>query len=722
MRQSIPYVGFAVALAAVFGWYYLDYYDWAAGELKGNGDYILNFAQTVDSAERFLRFDFGRFWDMGEFFPFLGTKALSDHQFLPGLVVALFSLVGVDYPSGFFLWLLLCFVLSGVTFTMLLRHLGVSFALAALGACLFTVSQFKTAHFAHTQLSPLFFYPLILLALLRYRERPSAWQGVWAGIWITALGLTSPYLFVFLIPALLCFTPVLLYAELRSWSWLRVGLLASVGLLCVGALWQLYHPYQLAHAYFGMVRGHHERAMYSFSGAGLLSSYGLQYPLAYTRSVGINVESMGYLPLSFWLLSVLAVFALPRVRRSQWPLLLALLGMAGMYGVLAWGPTSRLGVAVWDVLAKLPGFEGIRSPGRMILWVQLLLILWVCVVSHAFWRSLSSRLANVILALMMVVHVIELKPAPVALGTTHFKWAQQLDQQLEATYPQPRIKVPAVMYPFYALDNVHLLSATQRFHFVNGASGFTPFSAEHWIFPQLAFGSSKNAKSMLEKLGVELLVFDRSRVADAEAARMAKELGALLEAETPHYAVYATMHAVRDTRYRSDAEFFAQMQLNTASYQCQACAAVEAYPHPEDARFALQPGEKPHWSSGSRQQEGQWLQVDVPADTGKKLVLRLAHQVEPSPNTLPSLYLRRFDFLRRLQVEDQQGRLLKYKTKLGFYPPKMVQQISIKVDAEVKQVKIAALPSRWVDNYWSVTDLQACRKRSYLSQAENSAR
>jgi len=199
---------------------------------------------------------------------------------------------------------------------------------------------------------------------------------------------------------------------------------------------------------------------------------------------------------------------------SVWPLLVR---VALAFGAVAFmifslgteGPAD--GHAGYLMLLNLPGFEGIRTPGRLMLWTTLLLALLaggaVCALGAlvreiAGFRGLARPTPMARAAVVLPVLLVLLE----GLGTTAHVRVPQAPPTLST------VAAPYLVLPTQQLWDMHvMLWSTDRFaKTVNGGSGVVPTEQDQ-IRRAAATFPDANSVGYLRSVGVRTVVVLRDR-------------------------------------------------------------------------------------------------------------------------------------------------------------------------------------------------------------------
>lgn len=477
------------------------------------------------NADRLLA-GYAGYWDAPIFAPARGAFALSEPQPLTGLLYAPLLLVAQSDVLAYNLLLLLILALNGAAMYQLLREAGLARGPALLGGLLAESLPFVAYELGVIQLTVLFPACLALAALLRFAERGDLRSGLGLGGWLAATFLTCEYYGAFLGLLLVFGAPLLL---------IRAGLgRSAIGNLLIGAALAalLLAPVLPAQARYaaGYTRSDTtiadnsaRPADYLRLPAGALGAGAAPW----LRDGGGNALYPGTLAV---LIGLAGAGAAWRSGRRRW----ALFCTAGAVGaaLLSLGLNLRLaGFAPYELVrAYVPGYRQLRSPFRLAVLAQLLL---VALAAEALgwlwrWRAPLGRWCALGLVALGLAEVLIL-PAPLY----RFPAERIRDPWVSRLAAQPAGVVAMVPFPSsgaardYEPTSVAMLQGLAHGHpLANGYSGFFPPAYVELRQAMQDFPSPASLDA-LRGAGVTYLVVDR---AWATAARQAQidRLGAEL--------------------------------------------------------------------------------------------------------------------------------------------------------------------------------------------------
>jgi hypothetical protein len=202
------------------------------------------------------------------------------------------------------------------------------------------------------------------------------------------------------------------------------------------------------------------------------------------------------------------VFSIWTVRQRLW-----LLAGVLVTGVLAMGTGFFGGSFTYLVLFEhLPGWNGLRTPGRLMLWTTLLLAILAAGAVSAFvararevwavrvppWPGPGLRLLTLLPLLLVLVEGLGATPHPIVPA----------QPAVLRTAEGPLLVLPSQQEPD---ENVMLWSTTRFQEVVNGGSGFTPQQLADVRRVTMNFPDQTSVE-YLRVLGVRTVVLLRSRV------------------------------------------------------------------------------------------------------------------------------------------------------------------------------------------------------------------
>ncbi|WP_225853553.1 hypothetical protein [Micromonospora sp. AMSO31t] len=475
--------------------------------------------------------DPAQLWNSNTFFPESWSFAFSDT--LLGYAPA--GMIGVG-PEDALLRYNIMFVLAHALATFgayaLARQLGAGRIAGAVAGASYAYAPWLLAQAGHLHIISNGGIPLALAMLarghgwsLRHGYRPSRRHAGWAfagwlvAAWQLSLGFGIGLPFAYLLAGIVLVSAVVWFARRRrvkrpfGWRLFLADLLGGLVFAAVGAL--------LAVPYFTVSEQHPNAArtlgeiqLYSPPASGFFTApaesriWGELHEGA--RAVLPWHPEMTLLP-GFVLYALAAgglFFSVWRVRHRLFLLAGVLLTMALGMGTRFFGGRFTY-VPLFE---HLPGWNGLRTPGRMMLWTTLLLGLLAAGAVTAFcarvrelaaervppWPGPWLRLATLVPLLLVVVEGLNVTPHPVV--------PQQ--PAVMRTVDGPMLVLPSSQN----LDQPVMLWSTDRFQrMVNGGSGFTPNSQAQVREVTVSFPDFGSV-DYLRRLGVKNVVVLRDRL------------------------------------------------------------------------------------------------------------------------------------------------------------------------------------------------------------------
>lgn len=442
-----------------------------------------------------------------------------------------FGLIGGDDQGGALLRYNMAFLfmatLAFVGGYWLVRQLGGSWQAAALGAAVFAWAPWRLAHVHHLNVLSTGGIALTLFALarghgfsLRYGFRPELARPRWAlagwliAAWQVTIGFATGVPFVYVLGGV---GVAILVGLIRSWRKVTRALLvadgAGVAVFLVVTLLMMI-PYLRVVALYQFKRTPAELAGFSPPPQGLVTTTHNSWLWSDTALTRWTWQ-MDPAPWEKWLFPglVLVMFAVIGLVVSAWSRRTRILLAAGtvLSGILALGTSFFGGEFTYLLLWKfLPGWDALRTPGRLIIWTTLLLILLaagaVTRLAHAVAeKPVRQRLAAFALALPAVGALLEASPV-----VPHVTVPAPPAGLSEAFRTQP--EGPALILPMHLTgDSIPMLwSVNDGFPVIaNGNTGNYPPSWRELASATTAFPSRTSVEE-LRKHGIRKVIVIRS--------------------------------------------------------------------------------------------------------------------------------------------------------------------------------------------------------------------
>jgi hypothetical protein len=390
----------------------------------------------------------------------------------------------------------------------LARELGVSRIAALVGGAAFAFAPWRIAQADHLNVLSSGGIALSLFLLLRgYRRRSVLFvlAGWIVAAWQVLIGFSLGLPFLYLLAALALISCLVRASRSRLGE--RRMLLASLaGLAIVGVTTALMAlPYlQVQHSYPESVRSITAAKFYSPPLSSLLTAP------AHERIWGALTASLrGHLAapseqslfpgLVIVCLALLGVSWVGWQRRVRLGLAAAVVAIT----VLALGFRGPAGGIAYHLLYDLPGWSGIRTPGRLITFTTLALALLAAIGAQRMLHAVQGRSSSrrpILLTILLLVGAI------VAEGSGSLPRADVLSPPLTmATLPGPILVLPSNDF----IDAEYMpWTATSFQPMVNGISGFIPKKQIQFRTAASAFPAPSSI-AWLEAHGIRTVILDR---------------------------------------------------------------------------------------------------------------------------------------------------------------------------------------------------------------------
>jgi hypothetical protein len=479
--------------------------------------------------------DPGQLWESNTFFPEQLSFAFSDT--LLGYAPA--GMIG-DGPAAAILRYNIMFVLAHALATFgayaLVRQLGAGRTGAIVAGAAYTYAPWMLAQAGHLHIVSNGGIPLALAMLARghgwslaHGFRPERRHAGWAfagwlvAAWQITLGFGIGLVFAYVLGIIAVVTIAMrLGRRIRHWRirrpWGERLVIADLfgGLIFAATGVLLALPYfDVAHQYPEATRRVQDLEAYSPPPSGFFIAP--QESLVW-GDLHENVRDGLRWPAEMTVLPgyILYALALAGLFFSVWKLRHRLLLLAGVLvtAILAMGPNFFGGKYTYLPLFNyLPGWDGLRTPGRLMLWTTLLLGILAAGAVSALVRRVNDIGAT----------RVTLRPGPLLRLVTLVPLVLVLVEGLNTTpHPvvprQPEVMRteagPLMVLPFnLTYEQVVMLWTTTRFQpVVNGNSGFTPVRQERTREAAKTFPDQASI-DYLRELGVKTVVLLRDALA-----------------------------------------------------------------------------------------------------------------------------------------------------------------------------------------------------------------
>ncbi|HUF47077.1 MAG TPA: hypothetical protein VMM93_04615 [Vicinamibacterales bacterium] len=441
--------------------------------------------------------------DANIFHPHRGALAYSE----PNLVAGLLGLPAFLATGGNAVAALNSAVFGGlllalVSMWLLVRRLTGSEPGAYCAAIGFAFCPYVQAHTAHIQLVLVFGFPLVLLALLRLRARPSVWSGAGLGAALAVAALSSGYYGFF--AALMLAVVVVGWVTTDRRYWLALG---AAGVVCLSLVLPVLVPYRAARVAVDAGAGValDEAHTYAATVGTYLSSpaHAHQWLPAAAESVFPGFATLMLAAVGIWA----SVRRTPEDRRT-----VAVLGVVVVLAAWAsFGPAA--GLYGW-LASIVPLMDMLRAPVRLGIVVTFALAV---IAGFGARHLLAGRplLAVAVIGLMTMELLAvpwPLRPEPPVPGAY---------RTLAGLARGPLVEFP---FPYRRADfHEHTRAMVGSIHhwqpLVNGYSDVTPPGFEALALELSAFPDPVSFEVM-RKLGVRYVLWHLDRYNDEARVRL----------------------------------------------------------------------------------------------------------------------------------------------------------------------------------------------------------
>jgi hypothetical protein len=409
--------------------------------------------------------DFVHLFDGNIFHPEQRTLAFTDAMLLPGVAAAPLHWLGVPNILIYNLVLLSGFVLSGAGMYLLVRTLTGSSGAAWLAGIVFAFVPYRFAHYEHLELQLAFWMPLGLWAMHRTVETGRWKHGMLTGALTAGQALSSLYYGIFFGLYLGVVAGVLLIIQPSGRRWAPARALLAGAVLAAAVCLPYTIPYFANRSVVGQ-RPTWEVLRYSALPQDYLATPEQNLIYGWTAGQFGGPERHLFPGLLVLLLTMLAVS--PPAHRP----------IVGYLAGLAFAFDASLGMNGYFypwAYAYLPGFQGLRAPGRFGIVVALSLAVlggygaarllqWIP--SHGRRRLLLTTLGLLLLLEYGTAVRLFTVPEPPAVYT----WLRREPPSVVVELPVPQPENLSVIH-----DGLYMyFSVTHWQRLVNGYSGFYP--------------------------------------------------------------------------------------------------------------------------------------------------------------------------------------------------------------------------------------------------------
>ena len=403
-------------------------------------------------------------FDANIFYPERYTLAYSEPMIVQSVMAMPLLWCGASIVLAYNLILIAGFVLSAWAMTLVVQRWTKDWTAGLVAGAIFGFNAHSLSRIPHLQAQHLEFLPLALYALDRVFEAPTARNGLKLAGWFVLQSLTSVYLLVISVFALIASTIARL-PDVKRRPLASLGALAAAAAASVAILAPFLLPYWHVSRDLGLVRTVDDAANFAASWSSYLSTPARVHAWWSSRfSEGGNVLFPGALGLLLTAFAIVRGDAL-RDRRARMCLAVGIAGVALSFGAYMPGYSF--------LYAVMPLLRGIRATARF----GVLATCAVAVLSGfgvvALRRSVPARAWRPLATILVLVASFESLAAP--LGLTRF----EAIPPIYADVPHSNETVVAEV-PFYSSRNaqfhaLYMLFSTGHWQrLVNGYSGFQP--------------------------------------------------------------------------------------------------------------------------------------------------------------------------------------------------------------------------------------------------------
>lgn len=374
------------------------------------------------------------------FFPSQYSLAYTENLY--GIALLLFPVraLGVGPVAAQNLSLLAGFAFCGFGAFLLGRKLTGSFAAGLAAGIFYAFLPYRFVHLSHIQLIWGGWLPLLLLALLRYAERPSWKRGIVFGAVFLMNGLTNIHFLLF--GAFVSAVTALLLIPRRAWRELAVPLFVALLLLA-----PFLYPYLVVAKLYGMQRGAEEVLRFS------------AVPRDWLPGGATEPERM-LAPGGLALGIAAAAFVVARREKAK-------LALASLWIAVGFAGSLGLHFLFHEFLfGAVPGFRALRVPARWAVIAYIGLAILIALTTAAMGRRRRWLGWMVPVALLAAVwrgpvRWFLLDPEPPAV-----------DRWLAMQHVSAIAELPMDTSTSEYESMLH--ATTHRQRMVNGISGFSP--------------------------------------------------------------------------------------------------------------------------------------------------------------------------------------------------------------------------------------------------------
>ena len=475
-----------------------------------NGDGALNI-WAVNWVGTHLFRDPAHLADANIFYPERRTLAFSEMMWVQGAIASPAIALGAPPVFAFNVAVLAGFALTGFAFCLLVQRWTGSWTAGYVAGSLAAFNAHSLLRIAHLQTLHLEFFALALFALDRLAASNRFKHASLLGLGVALHAMTSVYLAVFAMWALL-FAALARITEMWRHGVPAAAIRIAVAVLVAAVLLYPYASIYLELRATGLARGAEDVIAASWQD---YLATGARLHLGWSRRYLAEAASYSFPGIAALVLAAVAVTSRsfrgdPRVRMCAMAaigcLVVSLAGRAPFYPVMhslipmlqAVRVQAHLGQFVLVMIAVLGGF------GVAALWQR-----W----GRARWWPAAA------VALIVIVNA-EAARAPV--GYVWFEGVPRVYESLREEAGAIVVEVPFPMPRQWFLNGPYMVNSTQHWRpILNGYSGFRPDSYERSYEAAREFPSDESLIK-LHELGVTHVVVHLAALGEAKAAQIGR--------------------------------------------------------------------------------------------------------------------------------------------------------------------------------------------------------
>lgn len=402
------------------------------------------------------------------FYPEPRTLTYSDAMVVESLLAAPLLWAGVQPVVVHNVMLLGGIVLSAAGIFMLASTLTGSWAAGVTAGIVFAFVPYRFDHYMHLELQWTVWIPWTFWALHRVFETGAIRDAVLLGLFVTLQFMSSVYYGLFLGTLLVACGLFLLLGTRRGQVWTRLVALAVAGATAAALIIPYVIPYAQTRRTLG-ARPEEQVVMFSARPSSYRAATETNY-LYGDRSARIGRGERrlfpGILPM---LLAVVGLLLFPPTNQA----LMYLIGLT-----IAFEMSFGLKGYVFSFLYEhVPGFDGLRAPARLGIFVSFFLAVLAAYGHAALAKLFGNRVRYPLTVAIAAVLLLEYWVAPLPLvpyptaPAPLYTWLAKQPVGVVAEFPMPQ--------PYESSGHDPRFEYLSTFHFmplINGYSGYYPDS------------------------------------------------------------------------------------------------------------------------------------------------------------------------------------------------------------------------------------------------------